>query len=92
MSRLPPGVTYRQLDHWTRAGLITPANGAPGSGRHRDWPPGELAVAATIGELRAAGVELTAAATIARKFAAGEISVRLTEHITIIGLAIDTPT
>lgn len=33
------GVTYRQLDYWTRKGYITPAKPSPGSGVRRVWTP-----------------------------------------------------
>jgi DNA-binding transcriptional MerR regulator len=36
------GVTYRQLDHWTRCGLITPAQPAAGQGTRRRWSPADV--------------------------------------------------
>lgn len=64
---LAPGMTYRQLDYWTRIGLIFPENGAtPGSGRPRKWSGKEIAIARTIGLLRLEGVELATAARMAR--------------------------
>lgn len=33
------GLTYRQLDHWCRRGLIAPEVAADGSGTHRRWHP-----------------------------------------------------
>ena len=64
---LAPGMTYRQLDHWTRLGLVRPENGlTPGSGRPRQWSPGEMWIAQTIGLLRLEGYELPSAARVAR--------------------------
>jgi DNA-binding transcriptional MerR regulator len=64
---LYPGVTYRQLDYWTRIGYLFPANPTPGSGHRRQWSEPELAIARRIGELRLEGYELPAAARVARK-------------------------
>jgi len=69
MADLPAGITYRQLDYWARVGLLRPENNARGSGRPRNWPETELAVAVIIGELRALGVELHVAARLARDLA-----------------------
>lgn len=33
------GITYRQLDLWTRKGLIEPEIPSPGSGYFRRWHP-----------------------------------------------------
>ena len=64
---LAPGVTYRQLDYWTRLGLIKPDNGAtPGTGRPRQWSPSEMQIARQIGLLRLEGMELESAARRAR--------------------------
>lgn len=35
-------VTYRQLDYWTRVGLIEPLVAASGSGSRRRWSADEL--------------------------------------------------
>jgi DNA-binding transcriptional MerR regulator len=64
---LAPGLTYRQLDYWTRLGLLYPDNGpTPGSGHSRQWSDTELAVARRIGQYRLQGLELAAAARRAR--------------------------
>ena len=60
------GVTYRQLDHWTRRGYLKPQHDKGGSGVPRDWPGKEIRVAATIGRLTRAGVDVSVAARIAR--------------------------
>lgn len=36
------GVTYRQLDYWTRIGLVAPAQTARGSGTARRWSPEDI--------------------------------------------------
>lgn len=33
------GITYRQLDYWTRRGWLEPAEGGNGSGDPRRWAP-----------------------------------------------------
>lgn len=59
------GITYRQLDYWTRCGYITALHDG-GAGNYRAWANSELAVAALIARLRGAGLELPAAASVAR--------------------------
>ena len=40
------GITYRQLDQWTRKGLLHAAGDQnPGTGKVRRWPPSEVKVA-----------------------------------------------
>lgn len=64
---LAPGMTYRQLDYWTRLGHLRPDNGGtPGTGRPRRWSDREMLIAKEIGRLRLEGYELSAAARIAR--------------------------
>lgn len=63
----PVRVSYRQLDYWTRIRLLRPENPDPGTGRARDWPDAELAVAAMIARLTDAGLELRVAARVARE-------------------------
>lgn len=61
------GISYRQLDYWTRRGLIRcDDERTPGSGVRRTWEPAELRVAERIGRLARAGVALDLAAHIAR--------------------------
>lgn len=85
MDTLPTGVTYRQLDYWTRLGLLKPENGTtPGSGRPRDWSTFELRVAEIIAELRALGFELPSAARLARQFAEGTVSNCLTSRYLLV--------
>jgi DNA-binding transcriptional MerR regulator len=64
------GITYRQLDYWSRAGYLKPgrqwAGNRYGSGSPRSWPEAELAVAKLMGRLTAAGLPLKTAHRIAR--------------------------
>jgi DNA-binding transcriptional MerR regulator len=65
------GITYRQLDHWTRRGYLRPVVvrngfGSGQGGRSRDWPAAEVAVACRMARLIAAGLTPEAAAELAR--------------------------
>ena len=75
------GVSYRQLDSWTTAGLVRPvgavtSNGdlprpfvqpdRPGSGQARLWHPDEVRVVRTMGRLVGAGLAPACAARVAR--------------------------
>ena len=59
------GITYRQLDHWTSAGLLKPLH-IGGSGIPREWTRAELDVARTMGRLVAAGLKPEPASRVAR--------------------------
>jgi len=60
-------ITYRQLDYWVRQGYLYPTNPQPGSGGGlRQFPANELAVAALMSRLVAAGLTVKAAAVTAR--------------------------
>lgn len=52
------GISYRQLDYWTRTGLLQPMGDIPGSGWARAFTPDQIARAHTIRELLGAGVTL----------------------------------
>lgn len=53
------GITYRQLDYWTRTGLITPLDATrPGSGHLHRFTDHELAKVRTVRSLLDAGVSL----------------------------------
>lgn len=60
------GVTYRQLDHWTRLGYLHPSNPNCGTGRHREYPPSEVRLACRLGRLVYAGVSLAIAYEVAQ--------------------------
>lgn len=60
------GITYRQLDFWTRTGVLTANNPFAGSGSHRTWACEEIGVAQRIKQLLDCGFTLTRAAELAR--------------------------
>ena len=60
------GLTYRQVDHWTRLGYLRPPEPTPGSGAQRMFSPHEARVAYVMGALVRGGVEPGAAALAAR--------------------------
>ena len=60
------GMTYRQLDHWTRRGYLRADEPTPGSGHRRTWPPREVEVARTMARLVAAGMSPRQASEVAR--------------------------
>lgn len=61
------GITYRELDYWTRTGrLRTLTDATPGQGHGRMWQPGEVEVAALTKRLTDAGLKLDVAFTVAR--------------------------
>lgn len=62
-----PGVTYRQLDYWVRAGYLRPTVPTPGTGTARDWSPEEIEIARLMARLTAAGFDLAVAARVARE-------------------------
>ena len=59
------GMTYRQIDHAVRLGLLKPLH-VGGSGNPREWTRAELRVARVMGRLVAAGVKPAVAAAVAR--------------------------
>lgn len=64
------GITYRQLDHWSRMGYLQPSRQDHGksrsSGSSRVWTPEELRIARLMGRLVHAGLTPQAAAKAAR--------------------------
>jgi DNA-binding transcriptional MerR regulator len=60
------GVTYRQIDYWTRRGFVRPYVMDPGNGHPRDYPPSEIRIARDLAALVAAGVTVETAHAIAR--------------------------
>lgn len=78
-------ITFRQLDYWTRAGLLRPANGPnPGSGTDRLWPVAEVAVATLMGRMVLDGIEVRTAHDVARDLLA-------TGRATLAGFPIELP-
>lgn len=60
------GITYRQLDFWSRRGYLKASNPDCGSGREKHWPEAELRVADVMYRLTKAGLTVKAAHTVAR--------------------------
>lgn len=60
------GITYRQLDYWSRVGYLTERSPGAGSGSLRDYTDTETAVAVRMGALVRAGVEPVDAHWVAR--------------------------
>jgi hypothetical protein len=60
------GLTYRQLDHWTRSGRLRAVDGLGGVGQKRRWPLAELQVARAMAALVEAGLTVSAAERVAR--------------------------
>lgn len=57
------GVSYRQLDHWARKGLVEPSvAAAAGSGTQRRYSFADLVAVTTVRRLRDAGISLGRAA------------------------------
>jgi len=60
------GITYRQLDYWTRTGLIHSPNTGANSGTLRIYPRTEIATACLLAQLLHAGLTRRIAHDIAR--------------------------
>lgn len=58
---LATGVTYRQLDYWTRKGILTPEAATPGSGYARRWSPADLTRVRMLLALTSIGLALSEA-------------------------------
>ena len=76
------GISYRQLDYWTRTGYLRPVpmggeNRAhptvPSTGHYRDWPAEELRIAREMGRLTAAGLIPEVAHRVARSYRTGRV-------------------
>lgn len=79
------GVTYRQLDYWTRAGMLHPTNGdQPGTGNPRFYPTSEIPIACLMRDLLAAGLTPRAAHRAARDLVDHG-------HTLLAGIRIDLP-
>lgn len=78
------GITYRQLDYWTRCELLRATDCTPGSGYRRGWPASEIPVAALMSRFEKAGLNVRVAEPAARELLT-------TGHTTIAGIRIDLP-
>lgn len=63
-----PGLTYRQLDFWTRNDYIHAIDRGPkaSSGIHRKWTPAEAEITRRMYRLVTAGFNVATAAELAR--------------------------
>lgn len=78
------GITYRQLDYWTRTGILHAVEASPGSGYVRAYPTTDIAFTRLLKRLLDGGVNLRTAVDLART---------LLEHGTadLAGIRIDLP-
>ncbi|HET6875481.1 MAG TPA: MerR family transcriptional regulator [Acidimicrobiales bacterium] len=53
------GISYRQLDYWTRQGVLSASRPARGSGSFRGWTVDEAALARVCGQLSRLGATAT---------------------------------
>lgn len=83
---LKRGLTYRQLDHWTRRGWLRPAH-IGGTGNARVWSAAELQIADLMRRLTRAGLTPEVAAKAARSHQEGRLLVTIGPGLV---LAIDT--
>jgi hypothetical protein len=60
------GLNYRRLDYWARRGYLRPEKDGDGSGFARRWPRSEYDVARAMWRLVSAGMNVPAAARVAR--------------------------
>lgn len=61
------GISYRQLDHWTRKGWLVADDGTPGTGNVRHWEFNEFMVALVMRAMGKMGIRAEMAAPIARE-------------------------
>ena len=50
------GLTYRQVDYWTRQDILIPDTPATGSGTFREWSAGEIRIAKVLKQLSDLGM------------------------------------
>jgi hypothetical protein len=78
------GMSYRQLDYWTRCRLVHAEQDHVGSGARRTWSVQERAIACAIARLIAVGFRLDVAARLAREHATSEdLTARLGPNIAL---------
>lgn len=85
--RRAAGITYRQVDYWTRTGLLRPVGvQSPGSGNWRKYPQSEVRIARALRRLASLdrkngyGALLRAAVTKIRR---GETTFELIPGVTV---------
>lgn len=60
------GITYRQLDLWTKAGILTPVVPSDGPGNYRGWTVHHARVACALGRLALGRAQYDALGSLAR--------------------------
>lgn len=63
------GVSYRQLDYWSRIGAAVPSVGAMGSGTQRRWSAADITVLRCLGRLSLLGCEADCFVSAGRQLA-----------------------
>ncbi|WP_192809756.1 MerR family transcriptional regulator [Actinomadura rudentiformis] len=70
-----PGLTYRQLDGWTRANYLHARQDGAGSGHSRHYTPAEVQIAVLMHRLHQAGLNVASAHQAARALAADKTTI-----------------
>lgn len=78
------GITYRQLDFWTRSGYLHPVTPSPGSGYIRAYPPTDITRARLVARLLTAGFTARPAFDVADQLLEAG-------HALVAGIRIDLP-
>lgn len=78
------GITYRQLDYWTRTGYLQTLSGQRGSGNPRRYSRVEVDVARTGKRLLDAGFGVDAALKLARRLVESGVPIRLAHGLVVI--------
>jgi hypothetical protein len=52
------GITYRQLDHWRKTGVVNPRHRSPGTGNPEWWDPDEVSYLIAVADLNRVGIDL----------------------------------
>lgn len=61
------GISYRQLDYWTRTGVLSCVEASPGSGFVRAYPISQVAFARLLKQLLDGGMNLRASVDLAHQ-------------------------
>lgn len=83
-SCLLAGITYRQLDYWTRTGYLQTLSIQRGSGNPRRYNRVEVDVARTGRRLLDAGFTVDAALKLARQLVESGVPIRLARGLVVI--------
>jgi hypothetical protein len=79
------GITYRQLDYWTRTGLLHAiGQDCPGTGRNRSYSEAEMRIARAGRRLLVAGFEVGMALAYARQLVQGGQPLVIADGLVVI--------